>query len=87
MMRHLIFLLLFLCGCGEQAPTARHKDVVALDAVPAAVLKAAQAEYPEVTFKTAWKTSEGYYEIRGKAKSGKIYEVELTETGKVMEVD
>lgn len=86
-MRWLLLGLLILTGCGEATPPARHKDVVTLDTLPAAVLKAAQEQHPDVTFETAWKTADGHFEVRGKAKTGKIHDVKVSESGEVLEVD
>jgi len=85
-MRWLVLLLALLCSC-DKAPAPRHNDVVALDQLPPAVLKAAQAKLPEVKFETAWKTESGEYEVRGKAKTGKIHDVKVSEAGDVLETD
>ena len=87
MVRKQLIALLLLSGCGEKAPLARQRDIVALEAVPAAAMVAAKKEHPDVTFESAWKTEQGNYEIRGKAKSGKIHDVQVTEAGQVLEVD
>lgn len=86
-MRWSILLLVVLAfGC-ERRAEPRHKDVVPLDQVPAAVMKAAQTKLPEIKFDTAWKTADGAYEVRGKAKSGKIHDVRVSEAGEILEVD
>jgi len=87
MMRWFLFAVLLLVGCGERTSEARHKDVVSLSELPPAVMKAAEAEHPGVKFDTAWKTADGNYEVRGKAKTGKIHDVKVSEDGKVLEVD
>ena len=81
-----LLLFVLLCGC-EQSHEARHKDVVPLEKLPPAVLKAAQSKLPEVKFDSAWKTANGGYEVRGKAKTGKIHDVQVSEAGEVLEVD
>ncbi len=81
-----LVVVLVAFGC-ERRPESRHKDIVPLDQVPPAVVKAAQTKFPEVKFDTAWKTAGGNYEVRGKAKSGKIHDVQVSEAGDVLEVD
>lgn len=85
-MRWLVLLLALICGC-EKASAPRHKDVVPLDQLPPAVLKSAQTKLPDVKFETAWKTESGDYEVRGKAKTGKIHDVKVSEAGDVLETD
>jgi hypothetical protein len=86
MRRSILLVLLLAIGC-ERHAEPRHKDVVPLDQVPATVMKAAQTKLPEIKFDTAWKTMDGAYEVRGKAKSGKIHDVRVSEAGEVLEVD
>ena len=50
-------------------------------------MKSAKAKLPEIKFDSAWKTTDGAYEVRGKAKSGKIHDVRVSEAGDVLEVD
>lgn len=85
-MRKWAFALLFLAGCSaaEQKPD---DTVVALEQVPEAAMKAAKEKLPGVTFDTAWKTETGAYEIRGKDSRGKIRDLQVTESGEVLEVD
>jgi hypothetical protein len=76
--------LLLLAGCGEsRSPGA----AVPLDQLPAGYLDTARKTLPEVKFDTAWKLSNGNYEIRGKNKAGKVREVELSPTGAVVEIE
>jgi hypothetical protein len=42
---------------------------------------------PEVKFDHARKLSNGNYEIRGKAKNGKVREVEVNSIGEVVEIE
>jgi len=85
-MRWFLLLVVLAVGC-DKSPEARHKDVVPFDQVPAVVLKAAQVKLPNVKFDTAWKTASGAYEVRGKAKTGKIHDVQVSEAGDILEVD
>ena len=82
----ILLVLLLAVGC-ERHAEPRHKDVVPLDQVPVAVMKAAETKLPEIKFDSAWKTTDGAYEVRGKAKSGKIHDVRVSETGEILEVD
>jgi hypothetical protein len=50
-------------------------------------MKAAQDKAPDIKFDSALKTSKGIYEVRGKAKNGKITEVEVSEKGEVVAVE
>jgi hypothetical protein len=79
-------------GCGErdEPPFGRHK--VELQAVPEPVMKAAHKELPQITFEDAWENLDPArkvvsYEIRGRAKNGKIREVRVSTTGKVLELE
>lgn len=82
----ILLVVLLAFGC-ERHAEPRHKDVVPLDQVPAAAMKAAKAKLPEIKFDSAWKTTDGAFEVRGKAKSGKIHDVRVSEAGEVLEVD
>lgn len=58
--------------------------------VPAAVLKAAKEAHPELTFFAAYNDKfEGKdsIELKGKTKTGKITEVEMSPDGKVLGVE
>jgi hypothetical protein len=84
-MRHFwtaLVLVALAAGCGE-----RQGELVPLDKVPEAFLKTAKEKLPEVTFDHARKLPNGNYEIRGKAKNGKVREVELNAAGEVVEVE
>lgn len=85
-MRRLLLLAVVVCGCGESLGEGK-KEIVALDKVPPAVMKAAQEKMPGIKFDSALKTSKGIYEVRGKAKGGKIREVEVNEAGEVVAVE
>lgn len=78
-------LLVSAIGCGESHET---DEVVPIEKLPPAALKAAQDKLPGVKFDTAWKEKgEDAYEIRGKTKEGKIRDAKVTADGKVLEVD
>jgi len=83
-MQRLILALILLSGCGKSEEKA---VAVPLDQVPDPALKAAKGKLPEVTFDSATKLSNGVYEIRGKTKKGKIYEVEVKPDGQVVAVE
>ncbi len=71
-----VFVLLMLItfvGCSNSAA-----EVVTIDKVPEAMLKAAQKELPEVQFDNAIKHSDGSYEVRGKDHKGKVRDVEFS---------
>jgi hypothetical protein len=85
-MRRLLLLVLLVCGCGDSLGEGK-KEPVPLDKVPTAVMKAAQDKLPDIKFNSAFKTSKGIYEVRGKAANGKIREVEVNEAGEVTAVE
>ena len=82
----LMFLIVVLAGCGKGA-APKTKSVVAMDEVPAVVMTAARKKEPEVSFNKVIKAPEGFYEVQGKNKSGKIVEVEVNEKGEVLKVE
>ena len=72
-------------GCSKSA--GERKTPIALEKVPAELLKVAQEKFPDVVFDSAFtETEDGQpvYELKGKAKSGKIHEVEVTKDGKIL---
>jgi hypothetical protein len=77
-------LLALALGCGDNQPKS---VLVPLDEVPAPLLKKAQETLPKVKFDHARKLPNGNYEVRGKEKSGKVREVEMTPEGKVIEIE
>jgi len=79
-----VFALACLIGCSD-----RRKDDVAvpLDQLPEPVTKVAKEKLPDVTFEHAWKTRDGNYEVRGKTKSGKVRDLQVSPSGEVVEVD
>jgi hypothetical protein len=82
----ILLAVLLAIGC-ERHAEPRHKDVVPLEQLPEAVMKAAKTKLPDIKFDSAWKTTDGAYEVRGKAKSGKIHDVRVSEVGDILEVD
>ena len=85
-MRRLLMLVVLVGGCGESLGEGK-KEVVAMDKVPPAVMKAAKDKMPDIKFDSVLKTSKGLYEVRGKASNGKIREVEVNESGEVVAVE
>jgi hypothetical protein len=80
----LALLLLVLWGCGQSQST---DVVVPLDQVPENLMKAARKELPDVKFDHARKKADGVWEIRGKTKTGRVREVELDSSGKVLKTE
>ncbi len=72
-------------GC---SPTAKKtsKHSVSMDSVPPEIIKVAQTTMPDVVFDNVVR-GDGFYEVRGKNKSGKIIEVEVSDEGKVLEIE
>lgn len=91
MQRLLVFLaigVLAASGCGQAPP---RRDVpVNLSDVPEEILKVAQEKLPDIKFDQAWKIKfkgQDAYELRGKNDRGKVREVEVSASGKVLEVE
>jgi hypothetical protein len=64
------------------------KKPLAMDQVPAEILKVAKEKYPDLVFEAAYTEVEDgqpVYELKGKASSGKMMEVEVTKDGKILE--
>jgi multidrug efflux pump subunit AcrA (membrane-fusion protein) len=81
-----LLLAACLAGCGGLEPD----ETVPLDQLPEPVMKAAKAALPGVTFTTAWKESAGdgvAYEVRGQNARGRIRDVKVSASGKVLELD
>jgi len=82
-------VLLAACGCGGD--TSRQQENVPLDKVPPvameAAVKTAKEKFPDLKFESAWKKSNGVFEIVGKTKAGKTHDVEVTATGEITEVE
>jgi hypothetical protein len=77
-----------ILGCGGDADdAATPKTAIPFDQVPAHVLKAAQAAAPDLTFYAAYKDKyqgQDSIELKGKTKTGKISEVEVSPDGKYL---
>ena len=80
-------LILAAAGCGGQTETT---ETVPLNQLPPAALDLAKRELPDVKFESARKAKykgQDAIEIRGKNKEGKIREVEVDLTGRLLEVE
>jgi hypothetical protein len=88
-MRYAVLLMLGLCcGCGTSKPTG--KETVPLTDLSPEIIDIAKKTLPDVKFESARKIkvdNEDVYEIRGKMPTGKIREVEVSASGKVIEVE
>lgn len=73
------------CGCGAAQPTAT--TTMRIDEVPPAFMETARRELPGVDFNEVWVKKDGTLEIRGRAKNGKVREVEIRPDGSVEEVE
>lgn len=71
------------CSSRPAAPEAAMR----IEDVPPELMKIAQKELPDVKFDTVWRKPSGTLEIRGKAKNGKIREVEVRPDGSIEEVE
>jgi hypothetical protein len=84
----LLFLLATTSGCGgDDDDVAEVKKALPLDKVPAAVLKAAKEADPSLTFFAAYEgkfDGKDAIELKGKTKTGKIREIEVSPDGKVL---
>ncbi len=78
-------LVLSAVGCGE-AKKAPPKTMLISD-VPAAFMETARKELPNVDFDEVWVKKDGTLEIRGKAKNGKVREIEIRPDGTVEEIE
>ena len=88
MRKFLLFIALTLAfsGCG-QSGVVEHRTAMTIDQVQHNVLKVAQDKFPEIKFDEAWKLDTGVIEVRGKAKTGKIREVEVSPAGEIVEIE
>jgi len=50
-------------------------------------MQVAREKLPGVTIETAWQLSNGMYEVRGKAKNGKVREIDINPDGTVVEIE
>jgi hypothetical protein len=74
-------------GCGDEV---ERMEAVPLDQLPPGSMEAAVKALPEVKFDQARKAKfngQDAFEIRGKDPRGKIREVEVSTSGKVLEIE
>jgi hypothetical protein len=71
-------------GCGK---AKQELTTLRLEDVPPELMKIAKEKLPGIEFDTVWKKPSGTFEIRGKAKNGKIREVDIRPDGTVEEVE
>ncbi|HXT57825.1 MAG TPA: hypothetical protein VN699_04280 [Pirellulales bacterium] len=79
--------LSWLAGCSKQPDPS---SVVPIGEVPEDIKKIAQDKLPDIKFDTAWKIKVGgedAYELRGKNQRGRVREVEVSASGKILEVE
>ena len=65
-------------------------SVVPIGEVPEDIKNIAQEKLPDIKFDTAWKIrvgGEDAYELRGKNQRGRVREVEVSASGKILEVE
>ncbi len=81
-------LTILPCGCGagdgDDDDVARTKEPIPLDQVPSAVLATAKQHEPNITWIAAAKDKydgKDSIELKGKAKNGKIKELEIAPDG------
>ena len=81
-----LLLIVSACcaGCGE---SKQEITALRLEDVPPDLMKIAKEQLPGVAFDTVWKKPGGTFEIRGKAKNGKIREVDIRPDGTIEEVE
>jgi hypothetical protein len=80
-------LVILGCGDGDGDDAGEGKKPMAMDQVPAVVLRAAKEAAPELTFYAAYKdkfNGQDSIELKGKTKNGKIKEIEVSPDGKVL---
>jgi hypothetical protein len=83
-------LALSMIGCGDRDgddDAGEPKKPLPMDQVPAVVLKAAKEAAPDLTFYAAYKdkfNGQDSIELKGKTKSGKIQEIEVSPEGKFL---
>ncbi len=87
MRKSLLVALLLIGGCQQAEENPEARVAMPIAQVPANDLKIAQSKFPDVKFDTAWKLNNGAIEMRGKNKTGKIHEVELSAAGEVVETN
>lgn len=73
------------CGCGPTQPASM--TTMRIEEVPPAFMETARRELPGVDFNEVWVKKDGTLEIRGRAKNGKVREVEIRPDGSVEEIE
>jgi len=76
-------LLCLLVGCGSAA----RDELVPLEEVPENIMDAARQTLPDVTFDQALRRSDGRYEVRGKDNRGKVRDIDISDSGEILEVE
>jgi hypothetical protein len=74
-------------GCESQP---KSDEIVPIEEVPPKILEVARKALPDYKFETVYKMKvdgKDAYEVRGKNKSGKIREVEVSATGEVLQIE
>jgi len=84
-----LWLGVALFGCGR---AIEPDDPVKLADVPAPAMEAAKRKLPGITFEDAWREkgqagAEDAFEIRGRTENGKVRDVKVSASGKILEVD
>ena len=74
-----------MAGCSRPQPAA--PPPLRIEDVPPEIMKVAREQLPDVAFDTVWRKPSGTFEIRGKARNGKVREVEVRPDGTVEEVE
>lgn len=80
-----LFATAMSSGCSESL--GERKQPISMDKVPTEIMKVAQDKYPDVEFDAAFteiEKGQSVYELKGKTKTGKRYEVEVTKDGKIL---
>ena len=85
----ILVLTIALTGCGgdDDDDRGEGKKPMPLDQVPAVVLKAAREAAPDLTFYAAYRdqfNGQDSIELKGKTKTGKIKEIEVSPDGKLL---
>ena len=75
----IVFGALLIIGCNSD----KKKELVPLDQVPEAVMKAANERLPDVKFDRAFREPNGDYELIGKDKKGRTRELDISPTGQI----
>lgn len=74
-----------LLGCGGAAKGK--KTTIDLKDVPPNIMQIARQNLPGVEFDTAWLKESGVFEVRGKAKNGKVREIDIRPDGSIEEIE